>query len=345
MRAVIFSFTTKGENLAKRLQQYLSQTFEVSLCHKGEDRHQKIADAFSGHVQALFFIGAVGIAVRLIAPYVQDKLTDPAVVVMDDHGYHVISLLSGHAGGANVLTRDIVNAFRAQGLSSEAVITTATDVRNLPNVEAVFQHYSVPLAPFRTVIKQGNAVLAEGKSIGVYLDPMFSASGIPWVMYRTVDELAASQVDYKIAITPALLPEDKEIKVVVPKVAVLGTGCKKGLDSESYKKSLVEFMTSHHFSIKSIDMIASIDIKKDEQCMKEVASSFGWKQYFLSLKTLLPFEELFEGSSFVKQTVGVSSVAMTAAYCLTKDWEVARRTYRDNGCTFALGFKKEEYHD
>ena len=71
---------------------------------------------------ALVYIGAAGIAVRAIAPYIKDKTEDPAVVVMDDCGTYVISLLSGHLGGANALAEEI-----AAGIGAEAVITTSTD--------------------------------------------------------------------------------------------------------------------------------------------------------------------------------------------------------------------------
>ena len=125
----LFCLTPGGVRLAKRLAAMLPLTCFTSekLLEEGflpfENGFASAArEAFSSY-SALIFIGATGIAVRVLAPLVNDKFSDPAVVVIDERGQHVISLLSGHAGGANALTR-----YLAGMLGADPVITTATDV-------------------------------------------------------------------------------------------------------------------------------------------------------------------------------------------------------------------------
>lgn len=123
-RAAIFSFSEHGEQTARRVAELISEEYESALCvPKGEEK--RIIGELFEQMDAMIFVCACGIAVRAIAPFIVSKTSDPAVICMDDFGKHVISLLSGHIGGANELTR-----FIAAGIGGEPVITTATDVHH-----------------------------------------------------------------------------------------------------------------------------------------------------------------------------------------------------------------------
>ena len=117
-RAVIIHYTDRGGETAGRIAAALSDTYQIeqyrARCNLGE-----LFEA----VDALIFVGACGIAVRAIAPHLKSKTSDPAVIVTDERGMNVISLISGHIGGANALTRRI-----AAAIGGNPVITTATDV-------------------------------------------------------------------------------------------------------------------------------------------------------------------------------------------------------------------------
>lgn len=117
---------------------------------------------------AIIFIGACGIAVRSIAPFVSSKKTDPAVVVIDEQGKFAISLLSGHIGGANELTEEISNLLHAT-----PVITTATDINNKFAVD-VFAKTNGCYISDMTMAKEISAALVNGNSVGF-------ASDFPWV--------------------------------------------------------------------------------------------------------------------------------------------------------------------
>ena len=132
----IISFTEAGYQLSCKMQDCLQERAEVVL-YSGKnqvaERHAEVCVVSDGlknwcsevfdKSEVLIFVGACGIAVRTIAPFVNSKCTDPAVLVADEQGKHIISLLSGHLGGGNQWT-----LFLAQKLQADPVITTASDV-------------------------------------------------------------------------------------------------------------------------------------------------------------------------------------------------------------------------
>ena len=131
MRKIIFSITEEGAALAHKIAQNLDGC-TIFIKNHDFDKLRDAVDNNFNKFDALIFISATGIAVRMIAPHVVSKLTDPAVIVIDELGQHVISLLSGHVGGANDLAIKIADI-----IDAEPVITTATDVNKKFAVDSV----------------------------------------------------------------------------------------------------------------------------------------------------------------------------------------------------------------
>ena len=123
MSRAYLAFTAKGKALARRLAEALPGS--VSRCGGDVTLKGWTAEHFAQD-EALIFVGAVGIAVRAIAPHCKSKAADPAVVVVDEGGNFAVPLLSGHLGGANALARAL-----AKACGAVPVITTATDVNGL----------------------------------------------------------------------------------------------------------------------------------------------------------------------------------------------------------------------
>ena len=128
MHIEIISFTDRGYALARTIAGRLEH-HHAEAVPRGTKPGVICSQAFSDR-EALVFIGAVGIAVRSVAPYVKDKLTDPPVIVIDEAGRYVIPVLSGHVGGANDLAVEI-----ADNIGAEPVLTTATDVSGAFSVD------------------------------------------------------------------------------------------------------------------------------------------------------------------------------------------------------------------
>lgn len=163
MRIGIASFTTTGRILRKRLMEgNLQHSFIVF--DKGKVSCREWVQQNFQHCDAFVFIGATGIAVRLMAPHVTAKDVDPAVVVIDECGQFVIPLLSGHIGGANALAHELATFLEAQ-----AVITTATDIHNVFAVDVWSKEHGCTIAEVGT-IKHVSSRLLEGLPVGFYSD-------------------------------------------------------------------------------------------------------------------------------------------------------------------------------
>lgn len=162
----IISFTDKGQRLAEKIADILEG--QAVRCGAEHPLSEWTRNSFSKG-NALIYVGAAGIAVRAIAPFVRDKAVDPAVIVVDETGKFVIPILSGHLGGANVLASRI-----ADEIGAEAVITTATDRNNVFSVDdwARAQRMRVENVP---LIKKISACILSGGTIRV--ESKFSIAG------------------------------------------------------------------------------------------------------------------------------------------------------------------------
>ena len=190
----------------------------------------------------LIFIGSTGIAVRSIAPYVQSKKTDPAVIVVDEQGRHAISLLSGHIGGANELTLLV-----AELTGAEPVITTATDLHGKFAVDAFAAKRNLYMDSMPAA-KEIAAALVDNLKVG-----MWSAE---------LDTEGEEPLGFSIDVQKTS-PFEKTLHLV-PKAVVLGIGCKRGTERAVIQELVEEVLEVNGIFRESICKIASIDLKKDE---------------------------------------------------------------------------------
>lgn len=354
---IIFSFSTRGMKVARDIESILNdKQMDVQIYDKliHENIHQLLAKGFcSGNV--ILFIGAVGIAVRCIAPYIKDKLVDPAVIVIDDHGEFVIPILSGHIGGANKVAKSLSDLLNGHGYASTPVVTTATDQRGVKGIEEVFQRFGVPYAPHRALMKRLNMHLVEGGALEICIDPYLGMTDT--IVLKIGDTTSPSDhisladshnIDNTIRLIITLrepyrwLNADlldttyQETIVLESQSLILGTGSKKALAYENYYQSLVEALNQEGFLAGCIKKITSIDLKKEEKCICSLANALNIEFEVQHVEALLPYESLFSISDFVKNQVGVGSVAGTSAYALTQD-VLAMQVYKKEGCTFSIG--------
>ena len=159
MTAKVLAFSNKGRQLGQQLVSLMDGNSFV-LLSKGTDLSEICREAFEKR-EALIFIGAAGIAVRSVAPYVKDKLTDPPVIVIDESGRHVIPVLSGHVGGANELALKI-----AAVIGAEPVLTTATDVSGAFSVDLFAGENGLRILNREGIAKVSSSAL-EGKAVTI----------------------------------------------------------------------------------------------------------------------------------------------------------------------------------
>ena len=288
---------------------------------------------------AIIFIGACGIAVRSIAPFVSSKKTDPAVVVIDEQGNFVISLLSGHIGGANELTEEISNLLHAT-----PVITTATDINNKFAVD-VFAKTNGCYISDMTMAKEISAALVDGKSIGF-------ASDFPWVgempkELQLVDEEdeTKEKPEMGIYLTNSYMKHPfVHTLYLVPKIITLGVGCKKDTPAETVEKVVRKACDELLIPSVSMELVTSIDLKKDEQGILEYCKERNLPFETYSAEQLKEVEGSFAESKFVEETTGVDNVCERSAILGSgKHGEKSNlilRKYAEDGVTAALARRK-----
>ncbi len=157
MRIAIITLTFSGLNLAEKI----SESIGGQIFFKGRDfdNMKKFVAEIFAKFDALIFICAAGIVVRMIAPHIVSKLSDPAVLVLDERGKNIISLLSGHVGGANNLTLEV-----AKILNANPVITTATDVEQKISADSFANQLGLTPQP-KDAIKIINSAILHGEEI------------------------------------------------------------------------------------------------------------------------------------------------------------------------------------
>lgn len=283
----------KKEGLKEREEEFLSQWTGKMFAEK----------------RAMIFVSATGIAVRAIAPWIRDKMTDPPVVTVDEGAQFVIPLLSGHVGGANELARHI-----ADWLEAVPVITTATDVNGKFAVDLFASAYHMTITD-RKEAKNISAAVLEGKQIGVFSDLPIKKLPDGFVMDRWCEE------NICITVKDPSFPEKKASYLrLVPRAVVLGVGCRRGTDPEFMKEKVFALLKEHGIDPAAVKAIASVDVKQDEPAVLDLKQLFDGEclhqpceQRFYTPEQLNQVPGDFKESAFVKKQIGVGNVCERSA--------------------------------
>ena len=343
----------------------------------------------------IIFIMATGIVVRSIANLVKSKFSDPGIIVIDELGKNVISLLSGHIGGANEMTN-----FISEKIYANPVITTATDINNKSSFDMIIKYTEARIDNMRELCIDINSRLIRNEKIYIFIQEEYrkllknTKNG-----FIIIDEfgkfknkcqeikLGSSQerfiiitdrIDYIDCISDILNYKienvkakdmqselvfklqnkivsntkelfmynesensyaksiDEKIIIVIPRKNVLGVGCKRNTDSEKFEKELLFYLKENNISIKSINKIGSIDIKKTEKCILDFAEKYFIKTEFLSKEEISEYDSKYHKSEFVKKIVGVYSVAEPSCHILCEGNLIGKK-YKSNGITISVG--------
>ncbi|WP_046175242.1 cobalt-precorrin 5A hydrolase [Domibacillus indicus] len=356
MRIAVVSITKHGTETARRLAEGMqADLYYMQKFCRGDEEERNIT-LFDGSVRlqlpklfkeydGIVLIISLGAVVRMIAPILGDKKTDPAVVVLDDRAEHAISVLSGHIGGANELTH------RVAGLTgARPVITTASDVQKTIPVDMFGREFGWTFEYDRFLTQAAAAVVNEEPVLIV------QESGEPdwWKHDRpvpahiktaaSVEEALETPHNAALVVTHRLLDE-AELEglrypvVYRPKSIVLGIGCNRGTEAEEIEQVIDEVLDDLSLSKTSVRSISSIDLKKDEAGILAVAEKNSWP--FLTFTAgQLNEAPMREKSATVFKFTGAYGVSEPAAYLASNGGEIVLPKKKSGNVTISAAIIK-----
>lgn len=285
------------------------------------------------HGNALLFIGACGIAVRAIAPYITDKLHDSPVLVMDEKGKYVIPILSGHMGGANELARTL-----ARALGAEPVITTATDINNKFAIDLFAGKNELTIVNKDGIARVSAKVLA-GEKIIVSVEPGHLDKKGKLPENVEIEEYPPLQ-KADVVITS----EEKRPEAAIwlrPKEYVIGIGCRKGKAEKEIEEFIKKHLDGAGISPEQIAVLSSIDVKKAEPGLLVWSRKNNVTFLTYTADELMQVEGNFHSSEFVRRQVGADNVCERAALMACgPDGEIVYEKHAENGMTMAIARRK-----
>lgn len=275
-----------------------------------------IKDLFEQQCESIIFIGAMGICIRSIAPFIRDKYTDPAIINVDSTGKYVISVLSGHIGGANELTKRIAHI-----LGAEAVITTQSDNMDFWALDTFGKkfdwetssnttNFNNPITAF--VNKKKTALLLDIKDKGT--DYMERTKPEHTDIYYKYSDIDLEKYVLLIAVTPYIYPDTKIDTVYYrPKVLHLGIGCRKDCNPEGISKYIGKTLFKNNIAVCSVKDISTIDIKKEETLLSKLQLYFEGSPIHIYSANDLKEIRVPNPSSKVEEITSVRGVAESTA--------------------------------
>ena len=372
-KMIIFSFTGEGTQLNRKLTQFckkneiLVESYSVERYAENEllplpQKRQEFIRENWGK-SGFIFIGAAGIAVRWIAPFVKDKFTDSPVLVMDEKGKYVIPILSGHIGGAVELAEQI-----GMWIEAEVVHTTATDVQQKFAVDVFAKKNNCNIFNMKAA-KEVSAALLAGKKVGFYSE--FPTDGeLPEGLIRcdeygnsvsSMDDRSEEEtqkssdfngtgtdctnIDCGVAVTvhTSCNPFISTTQVV-PKCLTLGMGCRKDKDARGIAEAAQKVLDRSGFHKEAFEQIASIDLKKEEKGI--LSLSQDWQIPFVTYteEELKQVPGEFTPSPFVKKITGVDNVCERSAVLASGNGRLLQRKTGENGVTTAVAAREWRIH-
>ncbi|MDR0335069.1 MAG: cobalamin biosynthesis protein [Methanomassiliicoccaceae archaeon] len=332
MRIGIIAFSSRGCALAERISKELNghecSRFAKTTGEKhGAEPVVSMKEWTAGSFKecgAIIFIGAAGIAVRYIAPYVRDKSTDPAVIVADELGRNIIPILSGHIGGANRLAAEIGAA-----IGGNVVITTATDLNDVFAVDVFAAENDMHIDNV-AMVKQISARLLEGKPVHMMSDVRIEGDLPEGVTY-------ADAGDTGIYITASVSPNPfKRTLRLVPRMMTLGVGSHRDIDAAVFEGRVLEVLGKNDISVRAVRAGGSIDLKRNESGILEFFKKYDIPMTFFSKEELERVKGEFTASDYVKTITGVENVCERSAIALSDNGTIIVRKVGGVGVTVAV---------
>jgi precorrin-4 C11-methyltransferase len=302
------SIVVHSENALSLAQKLVKKGLKAEITHSPNDLEIRFQSN-----EALIFIGSLGICVREIAPFLQNKKKDPAVVNIDANGQFVQSVISGHLGGANELANEI-----ARLLGATPVITTVSDTSGLWSLDLLPERFQWKMDCVGKLTKC-MADFVNGKKTALFLETrdkgtLFLESSLPAHVdcFNRIDQLKPENYELIIAVTPFLYDFGVNTIFYRPAVIHLGVGSQKGILSESFEKELESILQENQISCLSVCSLSTVTLKKDEPAFIELAQKWNVPLECYDEETLAQYD-VPNPSEKVNQVTGTYSVCEASA--------------------------------
>jgi cobalt-precorrin 5A hydrolase len=343
----VLAITKNGINIGERLKE-LFPNWDIfvpsklsnenkSITWYSEPTSDKIIELFKNS-NALICLFSLGAVIRLIAPYLKDKKTDPAVIVIDDKTNFVISVLSGHIGGANELTQEI-----SEKLNALPVITTAADVNKTIAVDLVGREFGWKIDDETTVTKI-SAHMVNAEPIGVFQQ----TGNKKWykelpknvTIYNSLEELKKSNSKAHLIISDTIIDNElaQESVIYRPQSLVIGIGLHWDTTKDTIKDGIEHCLKKFNLSSKCIAKLVSIKKPEDVQGLIDLGKEMQIPVEYVNR------EELAEiitpnPSSTVKAFEGTASVSEAAAIKISNGELIVEKQKFPPNLTIAIARK------
>jgi len=317
MKLALVAITDGGRRLAEELV----HTMDGATLLSGERKvSATVADNWQ-RFDGFIFIMAAGIVVRTIAPLLRHKHHDPCVVVMDEKGKHVISLLSGHIGGGNQLAHRLASLTGGQ-----AVITTASDILGLTPLDLWARKQNLHIEDQEKLTIASSKLVNHG-TLSLYADVEVAnlPSGITQTEKWEEADIIVSHKD--------IYPENSTL--FRPRNLVIGTGCNRGTVEIEFEESIKELLHDCRLSRSSIRNLASIDKKNDEAGLLKFGHDNHWKIEFFDKSSINELKNL-EISFAALKAVGAIGVAEPTALLSSRSHILLSRKRKWKNITMAI---------
>lgn len=335
-KLAIICVTEHGYSIAKNIEENINGQYDVSI-YKREIVKEKgiklITEEVFKSFSNIIFISSTGIAVRSIAPFIQSKVNDPAILVIDNSSKYVISLLSGHLGGANELTLKV-----AEILKSQPIITTATDNMNIEAPDIIAKKHDLMIENMK-ICKNIAAALVQGGKVGFidYNNEVEVPKG--YEKYKEHNEYEALVVitNENNIKTYGNIDSNNILKLVRRNI-VLGIGCRKNYDSDTMEQKVMEKLKELNIDKRSVKSIGTAWVKSEENAIINLSRKLQCPMKVFSKEDIEKIDYKYNGSDFVYKTIGVRAVCEPCVELL--NGELLTDKLSMDGMTLCIGRTK-----
>lgn len=337
MKIAIISVSKKGHDLSLKLKEKLdmdSTVIKADLYHK--DVRKNFPLMFYEY-DAIIAIMASGILIRSIAPLIESKIYDPAILNIDDNGKFVISTLSGHLGGANRLTEKI-----AKLIGATPVITTSTDVNNKLGIDVIAKDLYFKIEDAKEILYFNKAILEE-REISFTINPNTNFDYLyDYLNNNTLEINISIYYSSKVEMDEILVQLDSHELTLKKRKVVVGIGCRRGKECMEIYGGLKKAINELNIDLSRIDLLSSAEIKKDEKGLLELSDKLNIPISFVDLDKLELFEsDDIQKSEFVKSKFGIYGVCEPSALiCAGFDSKLIYKKTSFEGVTIAVAVSK-----